>query len=116
MKHEEELGRIVFFMGGVRSGTTVFRRMLVSHPRVCDHGEIFNSMNPQGFFNYLREQIAQDPDLVFPEHHGKVFMSYIASLTPLTRNKNPLTVLEFLCSGWLTSQTLMTNANPRVTS
>ena len=43
-------------------------------------------------------------------------MSCIASLTPLTRNKNRSTVLEFSCLAWRTSQTLMTNANPRVTS
>jgi hypothetical protein len=79
---DEDLGRIVFFMGGVRSGTTVFRRMLASHPRVRDRGEIFNSNNPQGFFKFMREQIASKPDLVFPEHHGKLFLSYVAQLVP----------------------------------
>jgi len=79
---DDDLARIVFFMGGVRSGTTVFRRMLASHPRVRDRGEIFNSNNPQGFFKFYREQIAQDPDLIFPEHHGKVFNAYVASLVP----------------------------------
>lgn len=78
----EDLGRIVFFMGGVRSGTTVFRRMLASHPRVRDRGEIFNSNNSQGFFKYWREQLAADPDLVFPEQQGKLFMAYVASLLP----------------------------------
>lgn len=79
---EVDPSRIVFFMGGVRSGTTVFRRMLASHPRVRDRGEIFNSNNPQGFFKYFREQIAVNPDLVFPEHQGKLFLAYIASLVP----------------------------------
>lgn len=79
---EDMLGRIVFFMGGVRSGTTVFRRMLASHPRVRDRGEVFNSNNPQGFFKYFRERIAANPDLVFPEHHGKLFLQYVASLVP----------------------------------
>jgi hypothetical protein len=79
---EDMLGRIVFFMGGVRSGTTVFRRMLASHPRVRDRGEIFNSNNPQGFFKYFRERIAANPDLVFPEHHGKLFLQYVASQVP----------------------------------
>jgi LPS sulfotransferase NodH len=79
---EEDKGRIVLFMGGVRSGTTVFRRMLASHPRVRDRGEIFNSNNQQGFFKYFREQIAQNPDFAFPEHHGKLFLSYLASMVP----------------------------------
>lgn len=79
---EDMLNRVVFFMGGVRSGTTVFRRMLASHPRVRDRGEIFNSNNPQGFFKYFRERIAENPDLVFPEHHGKLFLQYVASLVP----------------------------------
>lgn len=88
----EDLGRIVFFMGGVRSGTTVFRRMLASHPRVRDRGEIFNSNNAQGFFRYFREQIAQDADLVFPEHHGKLFLSYIASQVP--KDKDGIALLD----------------------
>jgi hypothetical protein len=89
---EEDLGRIVLFMGGVRSGTTVFRRMLASHPRVRDRGEIFNSNNPQGFFKYFREQIAQNPDLAFPEHHGKVFLGYLASLVP--KDKDGIALLD----------------------
>lgn len=89
---EEDLGRIVFFMGGVRSGTTVFRRMLASHPRVRDRGEIFNSNNPQGFFKFFREQIAQNPDMVFPEHHGKLFMAYVSSLVP--KDKDGIALLD----------------------
>ena len=45
-----DFSRIVFFLGGVRSGTTVFRRMLASHPQMRDRGEIFNSHNSMGFF------------------------------------------------------------------
>jgi hypothetical protein len=89
---EEDLGRIVFFMGGVRSGTTVFRRMLASHPRVRDRGEIFNSNNPQGFFKYFREQVAANPDMVFPEHHGKLFLAYVATLVP--KDKDGIALLD----------------------
>ncbi len=89
---EEDLGRIVFFMGGVRSGTTVFRRMLASHPRVRDRGEIFNSNNPQGFFKYFREQVEANPDMIFPEHHGKIFLNYVASLVP--KDKDGIALLD----------------------
>lgn len=91
-QRDDDLGRIVFFMGGVRSGTTVFRRMLASHPRVRDRGEIFNSNNPQGFFRFHREQIAQDPDLIFPEHHAKVFNAYVSSLVP--KDKDGIALLD----------------------
>jgi|JI8StandDraft_1071087.scaffolds.fasta_scaffold07769_5 hypothetical protein len=89
---EEDLDRIVFFMGGVRSGTTVFRRMLASHPRIRDRGEIFNSNNPQGFFKYFREQVESNPDMVFPEHHGKLFLAYVASLVP--KDKDGIALLD----------------------
>lgn len=79
---EEDLSRLVFFISGMRAGTTVFRKMMSSHPQVRDRGEIFSSNNPQGYYRYFREQITQEPDLVYPEHHGRVFLSYIASQVP----------------------------------
>ena len=77
-----DLSRIVFFLGGVRSGTTVFRRMLASHPMVKDRGEIFNSHNSMGYYKYMRERVAEQPDLIFPENHGKLFLSYLPTLLP----------------------------------
>lgn len=79
---EEQLSRIVFFMGGVRSGTTVFRRMMASHALIRDRGEIFNSNNPLGYFKFLREQVALNPDLIFPERSPEVFQAYLVSLLP----------------------------------
>lgn len=74
--------RLVFFIGGVRSGTTVFRRMMASHPQIRDRGEVFNSNNPVGYFRFLREQVARDPELIFPERSPEVFGAYLLSLLP----------------------------------
>lgn len=74
------IGNPVFFIGGVRSGTTVFRRMLASHPKIRDRGEIFNSNNQNGYFKFLREEILRDPDMVFPEHVMKVFEAYLPTI------------------------------------
>lgn len=79
---EEDLSRLVFFISGMRAGTTVFRKMMSSHPLVRDRGEIFSANNPQGYYRYFREQVAQEPDLVYPEHHGRIFLAYIASQVP----------------------------------
>eukprot|EP01036_Dinobryon_divergens_P019343 gene19343-26396_t len=53
---DEDTARLVFFISGMRAGTTVFRKMMSSHPLVRDRGEAFNSANPQGFYRYCREQ------------------------------------------------------------
>lgn len=74
-------GNPVFFMGGVRSGTTVFRRMLASHPKILDQGEIFNSHNPHGYFKFLREEILRDPEMVFPENVMKVWEAYLPTIS-----------------------------------
>lgn len=79
---QDALSRIVIFAGGVRSGTTVFRKMLATHPAIVDRGEVFNANHPRGFFLYCRERIIQDPALIFPEHQGKLFLAYLASLAP----------------------------------
>jgi hypothetical protein len=79
---DEDVPRLVFFISGMRAGTTVFRKMMSSHPQVRDRGEIFSSSNPQGYYRYFREQIAREPDFVFPEQYGRLFLSYIASQAP----------------------------------
>ncbi|WP_396267811.1 hypothetical protein [Ideonella sp.] len=89
---EEQLSRIVFFMGGVRSGTTVFRRMMASHALIRDRGEIFNSNNPLGYFKFLREQVALNPDLIFPERSPEVFQAYLVSLLP--KEPNAIALLD----------------------
>lgn len=89
---DEQISRIVFFMGGVRSGTTVFRRMMASHALIRDRGEIFNSNNSLGYFKFLREQVARDPELIFPERSADVFQAYLVSLLP--KEPNAIALLD----------------------
>ncbi|MFD2453207.1 hypothetical protein [Ideonella paludis] len=55
---------------------------MASHPLIRDRGEIFNSNNPLGYFKFLREQVALNPDLIFPERSPEVFQAYLVSLLP----------------------------------
>ena len=71
--------RCVIFIGGVRTGTTVFREMLASHPAIVDRHEIFNTQNRHGFYPFLRELVRTEPDAVFPEHAMKNFARFLAS-------------------------------------
>jgi hypothetical protein len=75
-----DLSKIVFFMSGVRSGSTVCRRMLATNPRVRDVGEIFNSENPHGYYPFCAKSIRSDPSLLFPENVRKLFYLYLRSL------------------------------------
>lgn len=71
--------RCVISIGGVRSGTTVFRGMLASHPNFLDRHEIFNTQNPLGYFPFLRELVKSDPDAVYPERSTNNFSRFIAA-------------------------------------
>jgi hypothetical protein len=75
-----DLSKIVFFMSGVRSGSTVCRSMLATNPRVRDVGEIFNSNNPQGYYPFCARSIRSDASLLFPENVRKLFYLYLRSL------------------------------------
>lgn len=73
---------LIIIIGGVRSGTTVFRHMLSTHPDVVDHGEIFLSSNKNGYFRILERIIKKNPNLIFPENNEIVFRHYLKILTP----------------------------------
>jgi hypothetical protein len=75
-----DLSKIVFFICGVRSGSTVCRRMLATNQRVRDVGEIFNSDNPEGYYRFCAKSIRNDASLLFPENVRKLFCLYLKSL------------------------------------
>jgi hypothetical protein len=66
-----------FILGRPRSGTTVFKDMLKTHPRIYSAGEIFNESNSQSYFHFLQEQIAGDPAAVLPSHSIANFLNYL---------------------------------------
>lgn len=75
-----DLSKVVFLIGGVRTGTHVLRKMLATHPEIYDLGEVFNSKNDWGFYPYWAKEILQTADSIFPENHLRVFKRYIQSL------------------------------------
>lgn len=71
---------LIFIIGRQRSGTTVFRDLLARHGAVnCDeifHGEL---TRPHRFYAYVLARVANDPSLVHPQAHARLFRDYIAA-------------------------------------
>ena len=74
---EPDPARCIIFIGGVRTGTTVFREMLAKHPALVDRHEIFNVTNKLGFYPFLRELVRTEPDAVFPEYAMENFARFL---------------------------------------
>ncbi|HLY04349.1 MAG TPA: sulfotransferase [Rhizomicrobium sp.] len=72
-----DLPRICFLIARPRSGTTVFSKMLGTHPRVACVGEIFNESNERSYFQFLKRQVATDADSLLPGNSHKTFMKYV---------------------------------------
>jgi len=66
-----------FVIGRPRSGTTVFKDMLKTHPRIYSAGEIFNESNSQSYFHFLQQQFAGDPAAVLPSNSISNFLRYL---------------------------------------
>jgi hypothetical protein len=71
--------RCVLCIGGVRTGTTVFRQMLASHPGFVDRGEIFNTDNPRGYYAFLQARVRDRPEMVLPDAATANLQSYLAT-------------------------------------
>lgn len=72
---------LIFVVGRQRSGTTVFRDLLMRHGAMdCDeifHGDLVNKFR---FFRYVQERLQDEPQLVHPENYAGLFRSYIQEL------------------------------------
>lgn len=72
---------LIFIIGRQRSGTTVFRDLLMRHGAMdCDeifHGDLANKFR---FFRYVRERLQDEPQLIHPENYAGLFRSYIQEL------------------------------------
>lgn len=69
--------RRCFLLGRARSGTTVFRRMVNSHPAVGALSEIFNADARHNYFEYLAKQYKKNPALCFPQHSIPLYHGYL---------------------------------------
>lgn len=69
---------LIFIIGRQRSGTTVFRDLLVRHGAVnCDeifHGDL---SRPHRFFAFVLERVKEVPMLVHPQHLPRLFKQYV---------------------------------------
>ncbi|MGD0191529.1 MAG: sulfotransferase [Rhizomicrobium sp.] len=70
---------ICFLIGRPRSGTTVFRSMLESHPALLGMGEVFNEANPKSYFHFLQKRVTVTPEAVFPGRSVTNFRDFVAS-------------------------------------
>src|SRR5579871_2131770 len=63
---DKQAEHLCFVIGRPRSGTTVFKTMLQTHPEVWSFGEVLNESNPCSYFSFLKRLQANDRDAIFP--------------------------------------------------
>jgi LPS sulfotransferase NodH len=68
---------VCFVIARPRSGTTVFSKMLSSHPRVVCVGEVFNQSNERSYFHFLQQLVVAEPDALFPSNATKNFLKFV---------------------------------------
>lgn len=83
---EELLKRCVVLIGRQRSGTTVLRRTLATHPRVRDLGEVMHPAHQSGFYRHLNQTLSDDPSKGV---HNQWFGLLAETLVKLTENDPP---------------------------
>jgi LPS sulfotransferase NodH len=76
-KSHRDLPRVCFVIARPRSGTTVFSKMLSSHPRVVCVGEVFNQSNERSYFHFLQKQVLVESDALFPTNSTKNFLKFV---------------------------------------
>jgi hypothetical protein len=100
-----------FIIARPRSGTTVFGKMLQTHPRIVSLGEIFNEANPASYYNFLQKAAAANPAALLPSNSNRTFIDYVESCRSRALERNPksrVVVLDvkydqahLLCEPWL---------------
>jgi|SRR5580692_9434271 hypothetical protein len=66
-----------FVIGLPRSGTTVFKDMLQTHPLVFNMGEVFSEPNGRSYFHFLQKLVDADRDALFPSRAERNFIGYL---------------------------------------
>src|ERR1700683_208938 len=91
----EAISNAVVVVGGVRSGTTVFRQFLATHARLADCGEIFNSGSPGGFYPFLADLCCADKNAILPENLDRAFEQYLEALCARVGGKRPIIDIKY---------------------
>ncbi len=89
MAAESHNDSICFLVGRPRSGTTVFRNMLETHPAIVSMGEVFNESNGRSYFHFLQRRVADDPGALFPSRSVDNFKDYVAHCRQRALEKHP---------------------------
>jgi hypothetical protein len=102
--------QICFVIGRPRSGTTVFKDMLKTHPALFSLGEIFNETNERSYFHFLQDRIRADAAEALPSRAIANFGHYLQWCSEIARARKARTrtlVLDvkydqahLLCEPW----------------
>lgn len=101
---EQDRPLVCMMFGRARSGTTVLRSMLNSHPEIRTQAEVFNSGGP--YFQFLEDQLSRNPSLCQPEHSLDMFRAYVAWVRKTSRGKRVVVLdikrecLHVVYRGW----------------
>lgn len=82
---EDLLRRCLFVISRQRSGTTMLRKTLSSHPDIADLGEVMHDARPVGFYTVLAEAMAQDLRAAMHSGWFEVLTTTISRLAPQPR-------------------------------
>jgi hypothetical protein len=88
--------QICFIIGKPRSGTTVFKEMLATHPAFINVGEVFNEINEWSFLAFLRALVKEDADWLLPSRCVNAFISYIDACVQKALFYNPQSTILVL--------------------
>src|SRR5437763_16682713 len=68
---------LCFVIGRPRSGTTVFKAMLQTHPEIWSFREVLNENNPRSYLHFVKRLQIQDHDAILPSRSIANFMKYL---------------------------------------
>lgn len=83
-------------IGTQRTGTTVLRSILGTHPKIQTFGEVFlnrHSNMKESYYNFLKEKITENIEYAVPSENSieELFSKYLGYLTSLTGDKDCIT-------------------------
>jgi hypothetical protein len=80
---------ICFVIARPRSGTTVFKELLASHPLCFTLGEAFNEGNPHALSRYLVSRAAHEPEVVLPRRSVPCFLDWLGESCAVAAREKP---------------------------
>src|SRR5579864_8453354 len=80
---------LCFVIGRPRSGTTVFKAMLQTHPEIWSLREVLNENNPRSYFNFLKRLQTDDGDALLPSRSVGNFVKYLGWCRNIALEKQP---------------------------